>query len=376
MKITLKRDVFLKKIGLINANISSKSTMPIYDQALVFFKEDKLFMKSTNSYHALEILIPFEGFEGEKVSFVCDTILIQKVFSNFKAEDVFIELSDQKVLFGGLHLKKKYEVGIYYQPEDFPIIDAEDTTHLFSIKGGLFSESIKKASVFTIPDDVTAFFRGVIVSVKKDKLLFQGTNKLVMCSIAHNIESDQEKIFVLDKQLNAISDVFTTSTELKVSINAKETSLGITDGINSVHTRLIEVLRKDPIEPLLLAFSGKPFVRFEREELIMAIKRLSVMANQAEPFVKMSFNSNSNDICLIETSDVDFNRKGDEEIPVVITNQLDAFIKINTNYLLSTLMNLQGDQIFMSIENEKSFPEFKGSSDLGYDTSFFISPIV
>lgn len=378
MKLIFEREQLNKRLESIIGLINTRTGVPILDEALVKVQEGKIKVTVSDNEISTEITIPCE-VEGDIFDFVCDVMTVQKTAALLRNETFILEVDEKVVVMSTPKTRKRFEIPIRNKAADFPAMPDNGWENPMNIKGSLFSSMVKRASMFIKPTDLRPAFTSINLLSTKDMIRIQGTDAHGLCDSTY-LRSEEEAEFpelssiLFPKNIIKIVPNYEKSPSLSISIDKEGKYAKLSDDSTITQIRLTDGSGKYPdLDALFTAHNKEHFVKINRDQLLMAIRRMSIYSNKNTNSMIIDMNG---DNIVLSADDNDFNKKAEELIEVVEKSSLMNFVSgINHNYLLTVINNMTGENVYIVQPNYNVPFMFFDDSSEGYKTMWSIAAI-
>lgn len=267
--------------------ISGKTTNPILEGIKLSVKGDELILTATDTEISIEKTIKASTFtEGQ-------TVVPGKLFAEFTKR---LENEDEIELYQeDNQLKISYSSSEGYistlNPEEFPIINKEIREKSFTVKQKDFKELILKSSFACSQDEARPLLKGCLLEIEGDKISSVALDGFRLAIMRKKIEASTGdfKIIVSSRTLNEIVRILENDNDVLTVIVQKNVMMVEVDGTVLV-SRLLEgeyIDYKNIIKDNFISV-----VRVNKNQLLSAIDRASVVATDAKKIVRLDIKEN------------------------------------------------------------------------------------
>ncbi len=267
--------------------ISSKTTNPILEGIKLSVKGDNLTLSATDTEISIEKTIKATTFiEGE-------TVVPGKIFAEFTKR---LENEDEiELLLEENQLKINYSSSEGFiqtlNVEEFPIINKEIREKSFTIKQKDFKELILKTIFSCSQDEARPLLKGCLIEIEEDKISSVALDGFRLAICKKKIENCTEnfKIIVSSRTLNEIVRLLESENDL-VTIIIQKNLLMVEIDSTVLISRLLEgeyIDYKNIIKDDFITV-----VRVNKNQLISAIDRASVVTTDIKKIVKLDIKEN------------------------------------------------------------------------------------
>lgn len=361
MELKIKRSEILKGLGLVQSIVERKTTMPILANVLLEAKKKILSITATD----LEV-----GLNG---TFLTDVISEGKLVVHARSVyDIVKELPDElihfKVIDGNwieINCGKSNFKIVGLSPDEFPSLPVRGAGDTRKVESLLLNDMMEKTSFAMSTDETRYNLNGIYVGEAGDK----GNKKIRM------VATDGHRLSIMERDVNADWNIGKGVIVPRKGIAELKK---ITEGSDSTIEMWVDskhlIAYKDNITLVVRLIDGqfppyeqvvpkkvKRVVVVEKELLIKALKRISVISTERSRGVKFSFSPNNLDIFA---SNPDMG-EAHEEIPSKYKGE-SFEVGFNVRYVLDVLNVLKDEEAVMQLGDETSPCMFQSEKDRGF----------
>ena len=338
MRFSCDKNVILKEISVAQEIIASRNALSILSNVLLEADGDALIIKATDLKVSFETRIPVVVEVPGSTTVFSDKLL--GILKTLPEGDVhFIQDDgDRLAITNGNNINFQLHS---ISADKFPEIPETDKNAFFTLPQKDFINMIGQ-TIFSISDDETRYFmNGVFMEKDEDKLIMVATDGRRLSYISNSPESEVPEfngIIIPPKVLNLIRKLASGEGELKLAVadkilfasfdNQKVTSTLI-DGQFPNYSRVIP--------------DNQDFeFQVNREELIDALKRVSLLADYKSKRIFLSVSGNK----MTLKSDESEIGAAEENINCQYEGP-DAVFALNHAYLSDPLKVIEDDEVSM-----------------------------
>lgn len=306
MKLELNKKDFLKALQTGGMFAGSCKTLPILDCVKIKVSGDKINIVSTDNENAISKRII--GVKSDEDGTFCVNM---KDFSSYikliKADNFYITVENNIA-------EIKHENGSFslpvYGDDDFPTMKPDDDCVEFAMEASLLNNWIADGRLFVANDELRPVMNGLYLYSENGEIGCCASDGHALFTDKVTIEGLPEFRFILNKNAfkplcDAISDVE------NLVIKVGQRNVMFVAGGTSVIARQIE--GRFPAFKSILPKDNNISVKVNRKDMINAITRCSIGANQASMLATMSVDGMGMEVSC---EDIDFNRKAKEYLAV------------------------------------------------------------
>ncbi len=344
MHFTVKRDILLKELSLIQGIVERRNTIPVLANVLIEAGDSELELAATDLDVGLRCRFPADVTETGSL-----TLSAKKLFEISRAVDGDIEIKELENSWASITSGKSYFKMVGLAKSEFPSI-AEPTGGKSSVlPGALLREIIHKTSFAITADDSRYFLNGARLEIDSKQIRMVATDghRLAYMSVNHaNASEESVSVIVPRKTLGELMKMFSESGE-DVEFSEGENHLFFRMG-----ERLLVSKRVDdqfPAYEKVIPSGNDKIVACSREQLLGAIRRVCLLANERSRAVRFAVETGKMEVTsqnpelgeARETVEVDYNGEAVQ-------------VGFNGQYLIDFLNVAGVDQVNMELKNESS----------------------
>lgn len=324
--------------------VSSKGTLQILSNALIHVENNQMSITTTDLDISMRCVIPCEGEQPGST-----TLPIRRVVNMMKElneGNVTINVADDD--------EAKFQSGssffriIGLPTRDFPPIPATEGKFSYRIDQGVLKEMLRKTSYAASLDETRRVLNGVLMAFKANKLTMVATDGRRLALVDHEVEFPEQaetEMILPTKAVNELMRVLLNEGEVK--IYAQKNQVVFEMGTTIMSSKLVDGVY--PNYRQVIPGGCDERVTIEREELLRAVRRVSVMATDKSNAVRLTFSANQLTI-NITSQEVG---EGRETIPVKYTGK-EISIVFNPEYVMDPLKNMDDDEVYFELSDGHS----------------------
>lgn len=331
MNITLNKTEFLKALQVGGIFAGSNKLLPILDCVKIKVSGDKLIIVSSDKENAISKRM--NGIVADGDGTFCVNARDLMAYIKLIPSDTFVFTINENTA------EIKHEKGNFTLPieseGDFPTIKPDDDCTEAIIDARLLNKWIVDGRTFVASDTLRPIMEGLYIYCSNGELGCCSSDGHALFTDHISVDGVQDFNFVLNKNsFRPVCDAIANVEEVKVKIGQKNVVF-IADGV-SVISRLIE--GRYPSFNSLISNDNNIIARIDKKQMIDSILRCSVAENKSSNLIKLSFSMNK---LHIESEDIDYNKKTDEEIDCEIEGEIKcigfrSYLMINVLNSVST----------------------------------------
>lgn len=345
MKLTVEKADLLAGLQIVQNVVGVRSTLPILSNALLSAVSDGMFISTTD----LEVSVrcKINGKVDKEGSTTIPVRRLSSIVRELPASTIDVEIDDHdqaSVTCGASFFKIVGMAG-----EEFPPIpEIKEGSFCYHLDQGVFREMLKKTSYAASTDETRYVLNGVLLSFKESKLTMVATDGRRLALVENEVEFPAEAevdLILPSKAVNELQHVLKDEGELRIYAQDNQVMFQFGDVI--VASKVIDGTY--PNFRQVIPAQCEERVAVEREILLTALKRASLITADKTSATKLTF-ANNNLVILTSTPDVGEAR---ETIPIKYTGK-EITVAFNPDYMMDPLKNLANDEIAIELTDNLS----------------------
>lgn len=344
MKFNVTKTALLAGLQTVQNVVNIRSTLPILANVLISAKKGKLAFTTTD----LDVSVKCE-VEAD-VSKTGSTTLPARRLSSIVRElpDSGIEISVDEKNAATVKCGSSFFKIIGLSDEEFPPIPKPGEKYTYKFDQSAFKEMLRKTSYSASADETRYVLNGVYLNFQGGKVTMVATDGRRLALVEYEVEFPKEAEASMILPTKAVTQLLhSLGDEGELKIHAQDNSATFEFGDVVVTTKLIDGTY--PNYKQVIPAQCEERVTVERESLLTALKRVSLLTTDKSNATKLSFTKNKLSVSTT-TPDVGEAR---ETIPIKYTGK-EISVAFNPEYMMDPLRNLDNDEVFIELTDELS----------------------
>ncbi|MDD2459615.1 MAG: DNA polymerase III subunit beta [Kiritimatiellia bacterium] len=344
MKFSIVRSKFLDGLQRIQNVVSGKGTLQILQNAMIQAEDNRLCMTTTDLDISERCYVECEIEEAGST-----TLPIRRLTSIIRELDegkIMIEVNEDDV--ATVQSGSSYFKIIGMSVRDFPPVPATEGKFCYRVDQGVLREMLRKTSYAISQDETRRVLNGVLMAFKDNKLTMVATDGRRLALVEHEIEFPPEaeaELILPNKAVSELMRLLGNEGDLKVYAQKNQAVFEI--GTTMVSSKLIDGVYPNYRQVIPGACDER--VVIEREALLSALRRVSVVTTDKSNAMRLTFSANQLTIS-INTPDVG---EGRDTVPVKYAGK-EISIIFNPEYVMDPLKNIDDDEVFLEMNDGHS----------------------
>jgi DNA polymerase-3 subunit beta len=340
MRFTIAREKLQEGLSAVAASVPAKTTLPVLANLLVETTDRGIRVSGTDLDMAVSTELMADVDVQGAITIPAKKLL--EIVRELPSAPVKVSGSgEQKVILECSRSKFKL-LGL--PKDEFPSFPAIRFAESWRIKSGDLQKLISHTAFASSTEESRPILNGVLWELRPEQMRMVATNghRLAKMEIQINATGiPSSDLIIPPKALEQIRRLFPSEEELEVARG--DNHLGFRSPFTTVYTRLIE--GPYPNYEQVIPKDNDRIALADRNALIQALKRMSVIASDQTHRIRMSFNSGMLKFS-VQTPDLG---EAQDELPINFTgDSLD--IGFNASYLLEILRNLPTDEVKLTFK--------------------------
>jgi len=356
MEVKVNNDKIKKVLQKVAQVVKPKNTIPALDNILVETEGKDMIFSATDLRTYITYRVQDVDVKSQGKTMIEAKILSKLISSIANGDMVFISNKDESTTI-------KTDTGEYHLPSqstnDFPVKANLEECDSVTVDSLAFKDAVGSALLFTGNDELRPAMSSVYLDRTPTGITVVATDAHKMFKKTmqnHDIASFKPQLVFKDT-LIILNGILPEDEEVPLEIlyDDKNIHFVVNEGEVVLSCKKYEskYVSYEGVIPKTFNFEAK----VNREALMNAIKRLSVVSDKTTNMLKVSVREN---VMTLEAEDVDYSREGKEVLPCECEG---GFIMgFNSVFLQTLLSDAEGEEIKLCM-NEPSKPAVIKSSD-------------
>ena len=344
MKFSVVRSKFLDGLQRIQNVVSGRGTLQILQNAMIEAEGDRLCMTTTDLDISERCYVECQIEEPGST-----TLPIRRLASIIRELDegqIMVEVDEDDV--ATVQSGSSYFKIIGMSVRDFPTVPVTEGKFCYRIDQGVLREMLRKTSYAISQDETRRVLNGVLMAFKDNKLTMVATDGRRLALVEQEIEFPPEaeaELILPNKAVTELMRLLGNEGDLKVYAQKNQAVFEI--GTTMMSSKLIDGVYPNYRQVIPGACDER--VVIEREALLSALRRVSVVTTDKSNATRLTFSANQLTIS-INTPDVG---EGRDTLPVKYAGK-EISIIFNPEYVMDPLKNIDDDEVFLEMNDGHS----------------------
>jgi DNA polymerase-3 subunit beta len=344
IKFKITKEAILDGLQRVQNVVSTRTTLPILSNVLVQASNGTLSLTTTDLDVAVRCKV-----EAEVAKAGSTTLPARKLFSILKevpAAEIEVDVDDRNA--ASIRCGSSFYKIMGLAEEEFPRFPEAGAGKSLKIEQSVLRDMLKKTAYAVSNDETRYVLNGVFMGFKGDKLTVVATDGRRLALIEHDIEvpkGGETELILPSKAVAELQRLLGDKGDVKLSIGENQIIFE-SDGTTLV-SKLIEGTY--PNFRQVIPTETKERVTLERELLLAALHRASILASEKSQSVKLAFAKNT----LTITATTPEVGEAKETLSINYKGK-ELAIAFNPQYMMDPLRNLDADEVFLEMTDELS----------------------
>jgi len=347
MHFSVDTKIFRQSLSIVNHATASISTTPILENILIKVRQDWIMLTSNNLEMAIEHIITDNFNVFTEWDFSLPSKLLTSYVSLLNEDSIELELTENETVIlktWSSHFKIKW-----IWAEEFPVIPWIREVNSFDIDTKILKNWIEKTLFSAAEWNIRPTLAWIFFNISWEDFCLASTDSFRLSefktTLWASVENDFSQI-IPSKTCNELRALI--ESDDKVRIITWENQAAFEFWTTKLFSRLLNWKFPDYTNFFPSTYNTKAVI--EKAELVSALKKANLIWRENNYSVRVSFSSST--WILLETNETQI---WEWKIEIVWSVEWwDAFIWINSNYMLEALSSIEASHVSITFENPLS----------------------
>lgn len=339
MKFTIKKEVLLKGIEIIQNIINIRATLPILSNFLIEAKQNTLRLTATDLNIGISCVIPVNTQEPGAITIPAKRFA--SIIKELSSEEMTISSKKNNMVIIETDSCQFKILGL--SSEEFPKLPEFKDKEVIRLDQGLLKKMLNMTSFAVSIDESRYILNGILFKISHNSLLLVSTDGKRLAIIENKLKNDTNKdlhIIVPIKTIHELLRNLKDEGEVSLIIGANQILFDFQDTV--IISRLIEGEFPDYRQVVPAVSENK--IKISREQFLLAIKRAALLSTPDYQAVKFEV---FKDKLVVSKSTPDIGESR-EEVPIAYSGK-EMMIGFNPSYLIDVLKNLPEEEVIFEV---------------------------
>lgn len=340
MKFVASTSALLRQLQIAAGALSANPVIPVLEDFMMTLQGNKLSIAASNLEMTITTDLEVTGQENGKIAIPGKTLL--ETLKSLPEQPLSFVINSETRGIEITSASGKYKL-VGEKSEDFPEIETptdEDSIEMDSIQ---IQKGIDKTFFAASNDEMRQSMRGININIDFNHVTFAATDahKLVKYSFLDVESNVASSLLLTKKSMLALKGILPRDGKVKIYFGKTKAFFSFDNCLFS--TRLIEA--KFPDFNAVIPTNNQNKMIVNREELISALRRLSIFANKTTNQIVLNIQDKS---LTITAQDLDFNNEATEQLSCSFEGEA-VNLGLNAKFMLEMLNVIESEQVIFEI---------------------------
>lgn len=340
MRVTCERNQLATAIGVVNRAVANRNTIQILNNILIETEGDALKLTATDLDTSISNIISAQVDESGAMAIPGK--MLGEVVSKMPNAPVTLELEDGKVK---VQCGKSSYVILSLPAEDFPATRRVNEGEELEFLQCDFKEALRLTAFAASHEENRSILMGVLFEAKETDfmLVATDTHRLALKKLTLDKPVSKPLSAVIPaRPLGEIERLLRDTAEETIKILLGNAQVQVQVGQVTLVSRLLD--GQFPNYEKVIPSNTERTVRFERQEMLEALKRLEIVAFHSGEKIRIATQGDALELTA-ESADVG---SGREHVPITMDGE-DVTIAFNARYVMEVLDHLTSENAVLEL---------------------------
>lgn len=344
MKVTVSREALIDGMSHVQSIVGNKSSLDILGNVLIQAEDGKVSMQTTDLDISIRAVVQAEVDKPGAT-----TLPAKRLFGlcrELPAHEIEIEIDDRNAasIRSGTSFFKIFG----QSASEFPNIPEVESPHSFQIEQASLKAMLRQTMYAASTDETRYILNGALLSFRDEKLTVVCTDGRRLALVEQELEFPSEAEVDLVIPTKVVQELVRSLEEDgTVKVWASDNQVAFEFGDMLMLSKLID--GKFPNYRQVIPGACEERIPIEREALLAAVRRASLLVNEVHGSVKLSFVKNRLEV---STSAQEIG-EAQEKVPIKYGGK-DITVSFNPGFLQDALKVLPYDTVYLELTDELS----------------------
>lgn len=344
IKLHVTKEKVLDGLQRVQNVVSARTTLPILSNVLIQAEKEGLCLTTTDLDVGVRCKI-----EADVVKTGCTTLPARKLFAILREVatlDIDLDVDDKNA--ASIRCGSSFYKIIGLPAEEFPRFPLPEDGKSLQLEQNALRDLLKRTAYASSTDETRYVLNGVLMSFKQEKLTVVATDgrRMALAEAEVAAPSGKETEFILPtKAVAELQRLLGDKGDAKLTVSESQIIMDL--GQTVLVSKLIEGTY--PNYRQVIPTEAKERVTMEREPLLGALHRASILSSEKSQSVKLSFAKN---LLTITATTPEVGEA--KETMAINYKGKELNIAFNPVYLMDPLRNLDADEVILELTDELS----------------------
>lgn len=352
MNFVVSTATLLKQLQVVIGAIPSNPPMLILENLLFNLNNNQLHITATDLENSVSTYLDVETTTEDEQKITIPARLLNDTLKNLPDQPLHFECNTET---GSIEIKSL--TGRYRltgEPaENFPPIKPTQSTQQIELPANVLASTIAKTIFAAGTDDLRPAMTGLYFDLSPNEITFVATDAHKLVKIIHtnlpNATAEIQKGFIVPrKAINLLKTALPANTDTPVTITYNDRNAQFNFNNTAIICRLIDA--NYPNYNAVIPTQNTNELRINRNDLLSALKRLSIYSNKSTYQVSLKITADSLNILA---QDLDYSNEANETL-LCEYNGDNMDIGFNARFLIDILNALDNEEVTLQMATPQS----------------------
>ena len=356
MKFSIAKDKLLEGLQTVQNVVSTRTTLPILSNVLIRAENGALHFTTNDLDVGMSCSV--EAKIEKPGGTTIPARRLAGIVKELPASEVSVEVDSKNA--ASLNCGPSFFKMMCLPEDEFPALPKLDKAKAFTLHQKALKEALRKTSYGISTDETRYVLNGILFSFKENKLTLVATDGRRLALVDIELEfprSNEVDVVIPAKCITELQRLLGEEGDVKLAVG--ENHVSFEAGGKLLVSKLIE--GNYPNYRQVIPAESRERITIERELLLNAVRRVSLLSSDKSNSVKLIFTKNNLEIAA-NTPDIG---EAHESLAIAYKGK-DFSVAFNPGFLMDPLRNLTEDEIHLEVSDEMSPGVIKVNSPFLY----------
>ena len=344
MKFNVAKDKLLDGLQTVQNIVSTRTTLPILSNVLIRAEDGVLRFTTNDLDVGMSCTVEAKVEKGGGTTLPARRLA--SIVKELPAADVEVEVDSKNI--ASIRCGQSFFKMMGLAEAEFPALPKLADAKVFTLRQKELKDALRKTAFAISTDETRYVLNGILFSFKEGKLTMVATDgrRLALVDLELEFPRGQEvDVIVPSKCVTELQRLLGEEGEIKMNVGENQVGFDVNGKV--LVSKLIE--GNYPNYKQVIPPEAKERVTIERELLLTAVRRVSLLSSDKSNSVKLIFTKNNLEITA-NTPEVG---EAHESLAVNFKGK-EMSIAFNPGFLQDPLRNLTDDEVHIDLIDEMS----------------------
>lgn len=344
MKFTISKEAFLDAIQQVQHVVSTRTTLAILSNVLLRARDGVLELTTTDLDVGVSGSVPAEVEEAGATTLPARRLAT--IIRELPADEIEFSVDEKNA--ASIKSGPSFFRVLGLSSEEFPPLPKFDDAREFRIDQAALKDCLRKTSYAISTDETRYVLNGILFSFKNNTLTMVATDGRRLAMVEQELEfpqSQETEFIVPTKAVNELSRLLGDKGEVAIKVTGSQVGFDLEGSF--LVSKLIE--GNYPNYRQVIPGEAKERIALERETLLKAVSRVSLLASEKSNSVKLQFSPGQVEI-VASSPEIGEAR---ESLAINYKGPMIT-IAFNPEFLMAPLRNLVADEVHLHLIDDIS----------------------